>query len=190
MSFGVAQRPRAAILELSRSKSMISVTSMLNNETGRTSAKQVPHAPAAGQEPSLPVELLTERQRAYLRLVLQNRSSKEIAAVAGGSHRAVDKQLLKAMSVLGVASRFDAARVMAEHEAGVEPLPPANTLPSPQPIFPLPPPVPTAGAAANMLNWRQVAVWTVIIAIAAPLALTAAGMAIVTLLVLLGFKTL
>ena len=190
MSFGVAQQPRAAILELSRSKSVISVTSMLNNETGRKSAEAPPHAPAVGQEPPHPVALLTERQRAYLRLVLQNRSSKEIAAVAGGSHRAVDKQLLKAMGVLGVTNRFDAARVMAEHEAGVEPLPPANTLPSAELTFPLLPPVPTAGAAANMLNWRQVAVWTAIIAIATPLGLTAAGMAIVTLLVLLGFKPL
>lgn len=169
---------------------MISVTSMLNNETGRKSAEQAPLAPAGGQKPSHRVALLTERQRAYLRLVLQNRSSKEIAAVAGGSHRAVDKQLLKAMSVLGVASRFDAARVMAEHEAGVEPLHPANTLPSAEPIFPLPPPVPTAGAAANMLDWQQVAIWTVIVAIATPLGLTAAGMAIMTLLVLLGLKPL
>ena len=190
MSFGVAQWSRGAILELSRSKSVISVASMLNNETDPNSAGLPQHIPTAGQEPSHPVELLTERQRAYLRLVLQNRSSKEIAAVAGGSHRAVDKQLLKAMGVLGVTSRFDAARVMAEHEAGVEPLPPANTLPSPQPTFPLPPPVPAAGAAANMLNWRQVAMWTVIIAIATPLGLTAAGMAIVTLLVLLGFRPL
>ena len=41
-----------------------------------------------------------------------------------------------------------------------------------------------------MLHWQQVAIWTVIIAIATPLALTAAGMAIVTLLVLLGFRPL
>jgi DNA-binding CsgD family transcriptional regulator len=163
---------------------------MLNNEPRPISADRAPPAPT---DPSVPIDrvaLLTERQKAYLRLVLQNRSSKEIAAATGGSHRAVDKQLLKAMSVLGVPSRFDAARAMAEHEAGVEPLPPANTLPSAVPTFPLPPPVPTAGAAANMLHWKQVAIWTVIIAIATPLGLTAAGMAIVTLLVLLGFKPL
>jgi hypothetical protein len=41
-----------------------------------------------------------------------------------------------------------------------------------------------------MLTWKQVALWTAIIAIATPLGLTAAGMAILTLLVLLGFKPL
>lgn len=136
------------------------------------------------------VALLTERQRSYLRLVLQNRNSKEIAAVTGSSHRAVDKQLLKANNVLGVPTRFDAARLLAEHDGGVEPLPPANDLPSAVPIFPLPPALPTERAAANLLTWKQVASWTAIIAIVTPLGLTAAGMAIVTLLLLLGWKTL
>jgi len=136
------------------------------------------------------VALLTERQLTYLRLVLQNRSSKEIASITGSSHRAVDKQLLKANNLLGVATRFDAARRVADYEAGVEPLPPAIDLPSAKPTFPLPPPLPTAGAAVNMLTWKQVASWTAIIAIATPLGLTAAGMAIVTLLLLLGLKTL
>ena len=40
------------------------------------------------------------------------------------------------------------------------------------------------------MTWKQVAAWTVIIAIATPLGLTAAGMAIVTLLILLGIKPL
>lgn len=186
----MAQRAYSAILELSYSKSVISVTSMLNNEIGQKPPGRESAAPVGGQEPTNQVALLTDRQRAYLRLVLENRSSKEIAAATGASHRAVDKQLLKAMSVLGVSSRFDAARVMADHEAGVEPLPPANTLPTARSTFPLPPPVPTARAAANMLHWKQVAIWTVIIAIATPLGLTAAGMAILTLLVLLGLKPL
>ncbi len=39
-----------------------------------------------------------------------------------------------------------------------------------------------------MMSWKQVASWTFIIAIATPLGLTAAGMAIVTLLLLLRLK--
>lgn len=134
--------------------------------------------------------LLTERQISYLRLVAQHRNSKEIAAVTGSSHRAVDKQLLKANGVLGVATRFEAARLLVDHEAGVEPLPPATGLPSPRPTFPLPPAWPTARAAANMMSWKQVASWVFIIAIVTPLGLTAAGMAILTLLLLLGLKPL
>ncbi|WP_239025687.1 LuxR C-terminal-related transcriptional regulator [Sphingomonas paeninsulae] len=67
---------------------------------------------------SNPISLLTERQRSYLRLVLQHRSSKEIAAVTGSSHRAVDKQLLKANNLLKVPTRFEAARLLADHDAG------------------------------------------------------------------------
>ena len=136
------------------------------------------------------IALLTERQIAYLRLVAQHRNSKEIAAATGSSHRAVDKQLLKANSLLGVATRFDAARLLANHEAGVEPLPPATALPSRPPTFPLPPAWPTARAAVNMMSWKQLASWIFIIAIVTPLGLTAAGMAIVTLLLLLGLKPL
>lgn len=150
-----------------------------------------PRVPPAGPSPngSDRVALLTDRQRSYLRLVLQNRNSKEIAAATGSSHRAVDKQLMKANGLLGVPTRFEAARLLADHDAGVEPLPPASDLPSPTQTFPLPPPLPTAGAAANMLTWKQVASWTAIISIVTPLGVTAAGMAIVTLLVLLGLKT-
>jgi DNA-binding CsgD family transcriptional regulator len=135
------------------------------------------------------IAALTDRQISYLRLVLQNRSSKEIAAATGSSHRAVDKQLLKANLVLGVQTRFDAARLLAAYEAGVELLPPANDLPSNTATFPLPSPWPTAGTTANTLTWKQVAAWVVIIAIATPLAITATGMAIVTLLLLLGLKS-
>lgn len=156
---------------------------------GRPLERSLP-PPPADQDALQRLALLTDRQRSYLRLVLQNRSSKEIAAATGGSHRAVDKQLLKANGVLGVSTRFEAARLLADHDAGVEPLPPANSLPSSTPTFPLPSPLPTVEAAANMLTWRQVAIWTVIIAIATPLGLTAAGMAILTLLVLLGLKPL
>ena len=163
---------------------------MLTNEPGSRPAEPTPAAATSdGSAPDL-IALLTDRQRSYLRLVLQNRNSKEIAAATGSSHRAVDKQLLKANNVLGVPTRFDAARLLADHDRGVEPLPPANDLPFAKPTFPLPPAVPTDGAAANMLTWKQVASWTAIIAIVTPLGLTAAGMAIVTLLLLLGWKTL
>ena len=136
------------------------------------------------------VARLTERQRASLRLGLRIQSSKEIAVATGSNHRAVDEQLVKANNVLGVSNRFEAARLFADYEEGVEPLPPAIALPSAEPTFLLPPAWPTAGAAANMLTWKQVASWIAIISIATPSGMTAAGMAIVTLLFLLGFMHL
>ena len=39
-----------------------------------------------------------------------------------------------------------------------------------------------------MLTWKQVTLWAAIIAIATPIGLTVAGMTIVTLGLLLGFK--
>jgi DNA-binding CsgD family transcriptional regulator len=130
---------------------------------------------------------LSERQRTYLRLVRENHSSKEIALLVNASHRAVDKQLLMANNILGLTDRFASARMLADHEAGVEMLYPANARPSVTPTFPLPSPLPTAEAAANILTWRQIALWTAIIAIATPVGLTVAGMTIVTLGLLLGF---
>ncbi|WP_234781581.1 RNA polymerase subunit sigma-70 [Sphingobium yanoikuyae] len=154
--------------------------------------RPVPQTEARTTQPSTDgaaqsqVDLLTERQRTYLRLVLQFKNSKEIAALTGTtSYRAVDKQLLKANAILGVSTRFEAAQLFAAWEKGVEPLHPANALPSPPPNFRFSPPWPTARAAVNTLSWRQVAVWTAIIAIVTPLGLTAAGMAYVTLLFLL-----
>lgn len=162
-----------------------------------SSSRPVPQAEARTTPPSTygaapsQVDLLTERQRTYLRLVLQFKNSKEIAALTGTtSYRAVDKQLLKANAVLGVSTRFEAAQLFAAWERGVEPLHPANALPSPTPIFRFSPPWPTARAAVNTLSWKQVAAWTAIIAIVTPLGLTAAGMAYVTLLFLLRFLQL
>lgn len=131
---------------------------------------------------------LSERQLCYLRHVYQHRSSKEIASLTGASARAVDKQLLKANNLLGTSNRIEAARLVAGFDEGVEPLPPANDLPSFAPLFPLPSPLPTAGAAANMLSWKQAAVWSAIIAIVTPVGLTVAGMVILTLTFLLGLK--
>jgi len=135
------------------------------------------------------IDKLTERQRIYLRLVRQLKNSKEIAAIAGNtSPRGVDKQLLKANAILGVSKRFDAAQMLAAYEQGVEYSSPANALPSVPSDFRLSRPWPTAGAAANMLTWKQAASWTAIISIVTPIGLTAAGMAFLTLLLLLRLR--
>lgn len=118
------------------------IKSMLNKDLDSSGAEQAPPASTPGICATARISLLTDRQRSYLRLVLQNRNSKEIAAVTGSSHRAVDKQLLKANNVLGVPSRFEAARLLADHDGRVEPLPPTIDLASAKPTFPLPPAVP------------------------------------------------
>ena len=74
--------------------------------------------------------MLSQRQRIYLRPVFQHRTSDEIAHLEGVSARAVDKQLLRAKGLLGATSRFEAARMFAEFEAGVEKLYPASVAPS------------------------------------------------------------
>lgn len=131
-------------------------------------------------------EGLSERQREYLRLVFQHRNSQEIAFLKGVSARAVDKQLLCAKTIIGATSRFEAARRFAEYEAGVEGFYPASVAPSQRRFWPLPLPVPTRARAENMLGWRQVLAWGVIIAIATPLAITVAAMLIVALALLFG----
>ena len=133
-----------------------------------------------------PFDLLSGRQRNYLRLVFQHHNSQEIAHLEDVSSRAVDKQLLLAKNLLGVTSRFEAARRFAEYEAGVEGFYPASVAPSRKPFWPLPWPVPTAERPTNALIWRQVLAWGVIIAITAPLALTVAAMLIVSLALLVG----
>lgn len=62
---------------------------------------------------------VTEPQRECLRLVLTRRNSKEIAQALGISSHTVDKRLERAIAALGATSRFDAARILAEHEGGV-----------------------------------------------------------------------
>ena len=131
-------------------------------------------------------DTLSERQRSYLRQIFQHRNSQQIAFDAGVSARAVDKQLLLAKNILGVTSRFEAARLFAEHEAGVEGFYPASVAPSRPAFWPLPLPVPTVSSAANDLTWRQVLTWGVIIAITAPVAITVAAMLIVALALLFG----
>lgn len=140
------------------------------------------------QTSASPLDQLSERQRAYLRLVHEHRTSQEIGFLVGASGRAVDKQLQKAKDSLGVTSRFEAARLLVENESGVERLYPANDLPSSTPTFPLPSPLPTSETAANMLTWKQVVAWSAIIAIVTPIGLTVAAMVIVALMLLTGLK--
>lgn len=62
------------------------------------------------------LERLTERERAYLRLVYNAMSSKEIALRYGVEPGTVDKALKSAMAKLGTSSRRSAARLLAEAE--------------------------------------------------------------------------
>lgn len=131
---------------------------------------------------------LTDRQKAYLRHVFQHRTSDEIAHPEQVSARAVDKQLLLAKDTLGATSRFEAARMFAEFEAGVERFYPASIAPTRPEFWPLPLPVPTKRAALNTLSWRQVLAWGAIIGIATPVALTVAAMVLIALSLLLGIN--
>ena len=60
---------------------------------------------------------LTEAQRVCLRMVLMHLSSKDIARELGISPHTVDQRLRMAIQILGVANRFEAARILARHEA-------------------------------------------------------------------------
>ena len=61
---------------------------------------------------------VTEPQRECLRLVLTRHNSKEIAQTLGVSPVTVDKRIGRAVGTLGVATRFEAARLLAQHESG------------------------------------------------------------------------
>ena len=60
------------------------------------------------------LQRLTERERAYLRLVARAMSSKEIALQYGVEPGTVDKALKSAMAKLGTSSRRAAARALSE----------------------------------------------------------------------------
>jgi len=81
---------------------------------------------------------LTQRERECLRLVSRDRSSKQIGLELGISPHTVDVRLKRAIRLLGVASRFDAARLLAEDESGV--------FTSYQPLVSQPPPLPSAAS--------------------------------------------
>ncbi len=131
-------------------------------------------------------ERLSSRQRDYLRLVFHHYNSHEIAHRVGASPRAVDKQLLLAKNLIGATSRFEAARLFAEHEAGVETLYPANNDPTQSPLRSLPLPLPSEARPTSSLTWQQVLAWGVIVALATPVAVTLGVMLIIALALLLG----
>jgi DNA-binding CsgD family transcriptional regulator len=62
---------------------------------------------------------LTQAQLSCLRLVNQHKNSKEIAIHLGVSHYTVDQRVARACKLLGVQTRWEAARLLAEHEAGL-----------------------------------------------------------------------
>lgn len=154
----------------------------------RTSHRGHPSFMRRSASTAPPFDKLSERQRVYLRHVFQHRTSDEIAHLEGVSARAVDKQLFFAKDLLGATSRFEAARIFAEFEAGVERFYPASIVPSRPEFWPLPLPVPTKRRALNTLSWRQVLAWGMIIAIGAPIALTVAAMVIISLSLLVGIN--
>jgi len=63
------------------------------------------------------IEKLTEAQRICLRMVLMHLSSKDIARELGISPHTVDQRLRLAIQALGVANRFEAARILARYES-------------------------------------------------------------------------
>ena len=75
---------------------------------------------------------LTDGQRECLLLVAQMHSSKEIARLLGKSPHTVDERLKKAAAALGVASRFEAARLYVEHmQQSGDGFPAVNAAPQP-----------------------------------------------------------
>jgi len=63
------------------------------------------------------IQKLTEAQRVCLRMVLMHLSSKDIARELGISPHTVDQRLRMAIQALGVANRFEAARILARYES-------------------------------------------------------------------------
>ena len=63
------------------------------------------------------IDKLTEAQRVCLRMVLMHLSSKDIARELGISPHTVDQRLRMAIQALGVANRFEAARILARYES-------------------------------------------------------------------------
>jgi DNA-binding CsgD family transcriptional regulator len=61
---------------------------------------------------------LSPRERDCLRLVLENRSSKQIARELGLRHSSVDTHIARARAKLGVRDRHEAARLLASWETG------------------------------------------------------------------------
>lgn len=86
---------------------------------------------------------LTARERDCLRLILENRTSKEVGRMLGISHTSVDTHVRRARAKLGLRDRYAAARLLAQWEltdsaaavaspapTGVLGLPPIEHLPA------------------------------------------------------------
>lgn len=91
------------------------------------------------------IDQLTEAQRACLRLVLTHHNSKEIAAIVGVSPSAIDKRIERAIQILGVGSRFEAARRLQEQEGS----PAYERLPCEPIDVPIPPSAPPQDATTE-----------------------------------------
>lgn len=61
------------------------------------------------------LDRLTSEQVETLRLVYAHKGSKEIARIMGVSPHTVDQRMRRALKILGVSSRVDAARLLASH---------------------------------------------------------------------------
>ena len=104
------------------------------------------------------VDKLSERQRDCLRLVAQLRKTEQIAAELGISPSTVNTHIERAVAVLGVAGRREAARLVIAADAKCPDKPPTDIprLPEPEVSAPLPPPTPTAWKGRrNDLIWTQ-----------------------------------
>jgi hypothetical protein len=119
---------------------------------------------------------------------MRHRTSNDIAFEASVSARSVDKQIGLACKILGVNSRFEAARRLTEFEAEVERFSPENVRipPSPFSVSRLPWPLPSKGRPINTLRPGEVVTWAAIIAVTVPVGITAAAMAIIAIGLLLG----
>ena len=133
------------------------------------------------------IRSLSDAQRAYLRLVAQGLTSKQIAHKLGGSHHTVNAEIGIAMRVLGARSRQEAARILVRSEEAVSyepsyeppgvahPAPPGAAMADDRERISDPQwPIPTEQRPENTLNARQRVGW--ILALAAAIALLLGGL--------------
>ena len=73
---------------------------------------------------------LTTRERDCLRLIVENRTSKEVGRMLGISHTSVDTHVRRARAKLGLRDRYVAARLLAQAEAADAPTEPLATAPA------------------------------------------------------------
>lgn len=88
---------------------------------------------------------LTQRERECLRLVRRDQSSKQIAITLGISPHTVDARLKKAIALLEVSTRYEAAKLLSDFEESIaEPYQPLVSQPpaletEPRSAFQIPP---------------------------------------------------